>query len=295
MKRLLPFFLISFFFISCNTSPDKQFEKGLNFFEIDEYEKALSVFSEIIAEYNNHIVYPDSLYNFGVINYKLQEYDVAEETFLKILESDFNDLDEATNLFEAYKLYKNKSCILLSEIYIFKNDYIKALKYLDLARFKFKYSHFCGNELAEDFEYMNYLYAKCFIALDNYKKSIEYLVSGVIRGPGILSERSWERNKNQFIEIVKKNYKRNDFLSIFELSEETFNFKQGNNIYYPDGYVKVFENEIKIRLNRKFLAKNIEDFEVDDYKKLKNEDYEHAYIKSYREIYMDLINSTFKI
>lgn len=60
----------------------------------------------------------------------------------KILDSNLDDREETGNLFEPYSNYKHRAAIMLSKIYLNKNEYSKSLDYLNEAQIKYKYQTF---------------------------------------------------------------------------------------------------------------------------------------------------------
>src|SRR5687767_10412744 len=119
--------------IYSQTKVEKMFEQAEVYYSNDQLDSALIIFQEITKKFPKHKLYPKAFYNVGYTAWQMQNYDLTILTFEQILKSDFNDMEKGPGtgiMSEPYAIYKHRSSAILSETYLAKNDYNKALEYL---------------------------------------------------------------------------------------------------------------------------------------------------------------------
>lgn len=162
----------------------KLWEQASNYYEAKNWDKALAVYAKIHEKSKvNSSDYARAFYNIGHVKLLKKDTLEAEKIFLKILESDFNELDKGGRgsgvMQEPYALYRNNSSKILAQIYLQRKDYKKALFYVELADKKYKYRHFCGNELEADRIEMATYFGECYWGLNEFDKSMNVLLPHV--------------------------------------------------------------------------------------------------------------------
>jgi tetratricopeptide (TPR) repeat protein len=91
-------------------------------------------------------------YNVGIVLKEREEYDEAIAEFFKLLSSNVDDRDPGADIMEAYRNYRHKAALRISECYEGKHDFRRAIEYALLARDKHQYHTWCGTcaKSAED-------------------------------------------------------------------------------------------------------------------------------------------------
>lgn len=118
--------------------------EGVELFETGDYVNAIIVWREVYNDYKGTTSWGKATYNIGLAYINLNQYDIAIEYFLEILDSDVDDLEAGQGIMEAYRNYRYKSCIKVSYCYEMLENYDKALDYIILARDKYPYQSWCG-------------------------------------------------------------------------------------------------------------------------------------------------------
>ncbi len=181
MKKLLIIITLfsSFFAISqeMKTAEDEiSFEKAVTHAYREENKKAIESFTSFLNQYPDSFLKPRAKFNIGIVLRKLGRDDEAILIFSEILNSDYNEKESYGGIIEQYALYKNRSAKELAEIYFEKKEYKKASDYIYLFDKKYKYLHFCGNEMRADDIYIATSYAKLFLAQNKPEKAISKLL-----------------------------------------------------------------------------------------------------------------------
>ncbi len=181
MKKLLITITLfsSFLAISqeIETAEDEiSFEKAVTHAYREENEKALESFTSFLNQYPDSFLKPRAKFNIGIVLRKLGRNDEAISVFSEILNSDYNEKESYGGIMEQYALYKNRSAKELAEMYFEKKEYKKASDYVYLFDKKYKYLHFCGNEMRADDIYIATSYAKLFLAQNKPEKAIRKLL-----------------------------------------------------------------------------------------------------------------------
>lgn len=158
------------------TEDEISFEKAVTHAYREENEKALESFTSFLNQYPDSFLKPRAKYNIGVVLRKLGRNDEAISSFSEILDSDYNEKEASGGIMEQYALYKNRSAKELAEMYFEKKEYKKASDYVYLFDKKYKYLHFCGNEMRADDIYIATSYAKLFLAQNKPEKAIRKLL-----------------------------------------------------------------------------------------------------------------------
>lgn len=181
MKKLLITITLfsSFLAISqeIETAEDEiSFEKAVTHAYREENEKALESFTSFLNQYPDSFLKPRAKFNIGIVLRKLGRNDEAISVFSEILNSDYNEKESYGGIMEQYALYKNRSAKELAEMYFEKKEYEKVFDYIYLFDKKYKYSHFCGNEMQGNNIYIATSYAKLFLAQNKPEKAINKLL-----------------------------------------------------------------------------------------------------------------------
>jgi hypothetical protein len=176
--------ILSLYSFSVFCQNNKLWEQAGKYYEVKEWDKALATYTKIHEKSKvNSADYARSFYNIGHVKLLKKDTVEAEKIFQKILESNFNELDKGGKgsgiMQEPYALYRNNASKILAQINIQRKDFKKALFYVELADKKYKYQHFCGNELEADRIEMATYFGKCYWGLNEFDKSMNVLLPHV--------------------------------------------------------------------------------------------------------------------
>ena len=166
---------------SAFSQANEKSEDELRFDEIfevyyeQEYDSALVLFNQFIIEFPNSNLYPRAKYNIGYIYRELGNYDLAIGIFKDIINSNYNDQERFGGLMEQYTLYKHRSSKHLAEIYLDRNEYQAAIKYIRMFDKRYRYKHFCGNELYANEIYTASSYGRYYYGIGKPEKAIKRL------------------------------------------------------------------------------------------------------------------------
>lgn len=173
----------------------------------------------------------------------------------KILDSNLDDKEETGNLFEPYSNYKHRAAIMLSKIYLNKNEFSKSLNYLNDSQKKYKYQTFSAGSFEVNENKIALNKAQILFAQNKKQDAILILLNKIlddnifyrIRDASSFTEKDYYielreetiglindeiKDKGQFINKLKKSIKK---LKI--VNEEIINNKQyGKAYFYFDEY-----------------------------------------------------------
>ncbi len=139
---------------------------------------ALEQFERLTDKYPDSKLYHKALYNLAHIS-SILEYEQDEINYLKkILASNANDKEDSGRrdlMSNPYANFKNEASGRLTEIYIRKGDFAKALTYQKLNE-EYPLQHFCGNAYAEDELKTAEKYAKIYNGMGDTEKALQYLL-----------------------------------------------------------------------------------------------------------------------
>ncbi|MBY8962007.1 hypothetical protein KJK34_04505 [Flavobacterium sp. D11R37] len=189
--------------------------------------KSHGYFSELIKKYPKSKLYFYALNNKAQIEYELEEYDSARDTYIEIINSKANDKESYSSggfMGESYTNYKNRACIQLANIEHENKNFKEAIKYLDLTN-KYPYQHFCGNAYASRDIYMAQQYAKNYSALGDTEKTLNYLLPYVF--PDGLADNT--ELVNFTVEFLKKIYGTENIKRMFAAAKQTLKYKEPKN------------------------------------------------------------------
>uniref|UniRef100_UPI004047FF18 tetratricopeptide repeat protein n=1 Tax=Roseivirga sp. TaxID=1964215 RepID=UPI004047FF18 len=160
-----------------NRTPDEvAFDKAFEMYYDEEYDSALLMYEEFMRDYPASPLIPRAKYNTAYILRELERDIESIPIFEEILISNYNDNERFGGLMEEYALYKHRSASHLADIYLGSEDYDKAAKYIKLFDKKYKYKHFCGNEMMANEIYTAISYAKLYNGQGKSKKAINKLL-----------------------------------------------------------------------------------------------------------------------
>jgi tetratricopeptide (TPR) repeat protein len=150
MKNLLTLIATALLSITAYSQkiPQDYFDEGIAFSETEEYDKSIASFKYIVEHYPEDKLYPMALYNTAYLYLLIEEYSNAIPVYEKILASNLkeDDLIGGGIMDNPYANYKYKACRDLCYIYRKTEDYVNALKYLEVSDTTYPYLHFCANE-----------------------------------------------------------------------------------------------------------------------------------------------------
>lgn len=254
---LLTILVLTLTYGSFAQKTQKRFERAYKLSEEEKYDSALYLFTSI---YNRGIGNPEliakSYYNMASIYLELKDTLNAKRIFNNIIHADVDDMDRGGIgkgwMAEPYALYKNRSCNILASLALQDKDYVKALKYVEMADKEYPYVHFCGNEYAANDIYMATMYAKCYAGLGEIDRALKTLMPHCINNGlasnsylveqlcGLLKQKYSREELKQEINtalsgIYVRETKHSDFTdSIYCAKIFNTEFKLGNYSYYYD-------------------------------------------------------------
>lgn len=217
------------------------FKEAENYFEGGNYKQAADVFYFIANRYPKNKLHPLALYN-SALSYMKDKQDIkAIEIFNIIIEGSYNDLDHVRGsiMDDPYANYKHNSSAMISAIFFDKTDYTKALEYFILSNTKYRYNHFCGNELHDNEVYKVLRYAELYEKIGDEENKFRSLLTG------ILYENDEILNKLKPILKKCKNTKTlfDKSLAYIYAGEPD---KSSNNTKYTPYYIKYYGAEILV-------------------------------------------------
>jgi tetratricopeptide (TPR) repeat protein len=128
-------------------------EKQISKLALENYEKLIDSFPKSRFRYQ-------ALLRKGEIEFYLEKNDDAEKSYLKLLNSNDFLIPFNSTFYQDEAYYKNVSAIYLAEIAIKKNEFEKAITYLDLSK-KYRVKYFCANSIPEQKDRLDKLYLVC--------------------------------------------------------------------------------------------------------------------------------------
>lgn len=157
--------------------PDQTaFENALDVYYDEELDSALDLFNRFLIDYPNSDLTPRAEYNMAYILRECQRDLDAIPVFKKIIDSNYYEYEPAGGLMEEYALYKHRSAFFLADIYLNQRDYDKAKTYIRLFDKKYKYNHFCGNEMMANEINTSRQYARLYHGQGKTNKAIKKLL-----------------------------------------------------------------------------------------------------------------------
>ncbi len=187
MKAGIFALLIFCFFKSFSQDTEKAldqiaFDKAIEFYYTEEPDSAISAFRKFLTDNPDSPLAPKAKYNIAYILREKGRDEEAISVFEDILTSKYNEKDKFGGLMEQYALYKHRSASNLADIYLDKRDYEKAKKYIRLFDKKYKYKHFCGNEMKANQFHTAMAYARLYDGKGNNEKAIKQLLPYIFDG-----------------------------------------------------------------------------------------------------------------
>jgi tetratricopeptide (TPR) repeat protein len=161
-----------------NAQPADQlaFDEITSLYEEEHYNAALLRLKYFMEEFPDSPLRGRAHFNLATIQEEVGDTVRAIQSYQNILNSNYNELDEAGGLMEQYTLYKHQSASRLAELFLQQKDYQEAIYYTQLADKKYPYQHFCGNELTASEIYIAYSYARAYQGLNKLDRAIKYLI-----------------------------------------------------------------------------------------------------------------------
>lgn len=133
--------------------PKKKFqadmEAGIAAFQGKDYKKAEQFFRACLDQ---RLTVPEvgkTRFNLGLTLKVQKKYDEAVTVFESILNSGVDDREPGENLMEEFMNYRYRSCLQIAACYEAQDKPQLALKYVMLARDKYKYEAHCGTCAAQ--------------------------------------------------------------------------------------------------------------------------------------------------
>ncbi|MDH7444810.1 tetratricopeptide repeat protein [Aquimarina sp. 2201CG14-23] len=229
------------------TSEGKIKHKTLTSTKENILDYAYEQFKEVVNNYPNSNLYHKSLYNLSHISALLGDEEKEITYLTMILESNANDREHSGRsglMSNPYSNFKNEASNRLTNIYIAKGDFKKAIQYKEINK-KHPLQHFCGNAFAADEMYSAGQYARIYNGLGETKKALSYVL------PHVLDENGLASNLDIIhlsIEILKKNYEPAVLQRNFEKAMQHVYTKAitQNGDEWIRYYIKYFDIEIEV-------------------------------------------------
>jgi tetratricopeptide (TPR) repeat protein len=220
--------------------PTVLFSKAAAYYEMEKYDSAFLLFAKIYTKgRGSKSLLAKAHYNLANIYLVLKDTVNAKKMFESILYEDYNEMDYggfgSGLMAEPYSLYKNNSCKVLANIYLAEKNYSKALKFVTLFDKEYPYRHFCGNEYSANEIYTAYMYAKCYVGLNDRNRAVSILLPHCLDN-GLASN-------NYLVELATKLIK--DVYTSYEIKKEidnsikTLNKNVSKNKSYFDGEYQI--------------------------------------------------------
>lgn len=248
-KILLPVLLLVCSLAGLAQKAQKKFDRAYQMMDDEKYDSALNLFTSI---YNRGIGAPaliaKSYYNIGVIYLELKDSANAKRIFTNIILSDVDDMDRGGIgeglMAEPYALYKNRSCNILAILALQEKDYVKTLKYIEMADKEYPYIHFCGNEYAANDIYMATMYAKCYAGLGDIDRAIQTLMPHCINN-GLASN---SYLVEQLCGLLRQKYSREEIKQEINTAISGIYVRETKQRDYTDSiyFVKIFNTEFEL-------------------------------------------------
>jgi len=175
----LLFFLLVQYTIAQEQQEDAtaaEFEWIMDNYYSGQHSRALVQFNAFLKKHPKSPLYYRALFNTGHLYREIGDPKKAIKVFEKLIASNANDTDAYGGLMEQYTLYKHRSARNLAEIYLDSKVFDKAAKYIRLFDKKYKYQHFCGNELMANDIYTATMYARLYWGQEKKQRAIKTLL-----------------------------------------------------------------------------------------------------------------------
>lgn len=219
-----------------------RFDEIFEMYYSEEYDSALILLNQFIIEFPNSDLYPRAKYNIGYIYRELGEDESAIAIFKYIIKSDFNDQERFGGLMEEYTLYKHRSSKHLAEIYLDRNEYQTAFKYIRMFDKRYRYKHFCGNELYANEIYTASSYGRYYYGIGKPEKAIKRL-SQYLFDNGLASNVYLVKMLD---EILKEKYKSDELDRLLSESKATLTLHKKRGAYIEFFGSKVYVDDYSL-------------------------------------------------
>lgn len=209
--------------------------------------KSLEYYEKLIKEFPKSNLYLPAINNAALVSHQLGYEEKAIKYFQAMLKMDRDDQLENGNeieiLSETQANIKNRACKNLAEIHINKGEYEQAITYLELTK-EYPFSHFCGNEYAEDDIYVATLYTKAYQGLGKVDSALQYALphmfsNGLADNIDIVM---------LIIDILKENYDLKQVKEDFEKSYSNYysETKRNTKVEWKNYYMTFFDCTIPL-------------------------------------------------
>jgi tetratricopeptide (TPR) repeat protein len=118
--------------------------RGQRAYEGKKLDEALLNYLRASTDYPNSRSYGIAQYNVSIVLKDQGKYDEAIAEFAELFPSAVSDRDPGGNIMEAYRNYRHRAALRISECYEAKRDFVRALQFATLARDKYRYQSWCG-------------------------------------------------------------------------------------------------------------------------------------------------------
>ena len=136
---------------------------------------AIEYYDTLIDSFPNSKLIYRAIIGKAFINYENEEYQKAKEGFLKINNAK-DSLNSSSKNNEAFTRFR--IAINLAEIAVMDKEYENALVYLESSK-NHKLRYMCLNAYYDDHAKYNYLKAKAYLGLNDYKKAYSVLLPNI--------------------------------------------------------------------------------------------------------------------
>jgi len=118
-------------------------------YDLGDRRTANSLWSRVHQRYPLTSSWGIATFNSGITHKEAGRYQEAIGAFGELLYGGVNDFEPSPNLMEAYRNYRHRACVQVSDCYEAIGDYDNALDYAYMARDKYPYESWCGTCLLE--------------------------------------------------------------------------------------------------------------------------------------------------
>ena len=240
------------------TEDQKLFDKAFELHQDEKLDSALMVFRQLRSKYPTSELIPRVHYNIGYILKEQGETEEAEIAFKEIIASSYREKDPGGHglMGSQYALYKHFSCEQLADIYIQKQEFKEAEKYVRMFDRKYPYEHFCGNELTAYQIFKAQSYAKVYEGQGKLDEAINQLVPHIFY-TGLADN---DELIKDLIKLLDKRYSREEIKIELRKSISTLNIKDSKK-RGETGTVELFKFRLDVNENGLFSFSN-PDFEA---------------------------------
>ncbi len=148
-------------------------ERAQRAYHAKRYDDALRRYRDICKRFPASSQYGAAQFNVGVILKEQKKYDRAIAEYHVLIDSQVNDRDPGSNIMVAFRNYRHRAAVGVSNCYLQQRRYEKALEYAYLARDKHRYQSWCGTCLEDSRMSLQYHIETCLLHLGRHTKVVQ--------------------------------------------------------------------------------------------------------------------------